>query len=132
MAILSHNMADVPDTIPPIDADIYVFKIVKAEMEKVPDNAEYNPGADQLVVQLQIDQQGHKNHGRMQFDRILINDEQGRVKLKRLIKSSGLIPGPNFDTDTLVDRHCKADIKNRAGKGENAGVMYSNVKDYLF
>lgn len=132
MAIIQKNMSQVPDEIPPLDADDYVFKIVKAEVETIPTDADYNAGQEQLVVQLQVNQEGHKNHGRMQFDRILINDEQGEVKLKRLIKSAGLVPGANFDTDDLVDKNVRASVSNRAGKGKNAGKMFANIKEYLF
>lgn len=132
MAIIKRNMAEVPDEIPPLDAGIYVFKVVKAEVETIPDDAAYNPGKQQLAVQLQVDQEGHNLHGRMQFDRILLEDDQGLVKFKHLIKAAGLVPGNDFDTDTLVDKHVKAEVKNRAGKGENAGKMYANISKYLF
>lgn len=132
MAVIKKNMADVPDEIPPLDAGIYVFKVVKEELVTLDDNDKYNPGKDQLQIQLQVNSEGHPMHGRMQFDRITLGTDQGDVAFKRLIKSCGLIPGANFDTADLVDKNCRAEVVNRAGKGENAGKMYANIKQYIF
>jgi hypothetical protein len=132
MAIIKKNMADVPDEIPPLDADTYVFNIIKADVEEVDANDQWNPGKNQLVLQLQVDQPEHKNHGRMQFDRITLDTDRGDVQFKKLIKAAGLIPGAEFDTDSLVNCRVKATVKNRAGKGENSGKLYANIGEYLY
>lgn len=132
MAIIKKNMASVPDEIPPLDAGEYIFKILKADVEDIPDDDQWNPGKQRLVLQLQVDVEGSPMHGRMLFDRITLDTDQGDVAFKRLIKSAGLIPSSDFDTDTLVDRHCKATVKNSPGKGDKSGTIYANVKQYQF
>lgn len=132
MAIISYDMSQVPNEVPPLDADTYTFRVLSAEMETIDNDAQWNAGKDQLTLKLQVEQPDHKNNGRIHFDRFVLDDERDRIKFKAAIKSAGLVPSVSMDTDDLVDKLVKAEIKVRAGKGDNAGRFFANVSKYLF
>lgn len=135
MPKIAVNFDSVPDQILPIDPGIYPLEVISVEEESVASKKKPGEMYNQVVVKLQVRDDGNKNDGRTVYDRIGIDNDWGRVALKRLVKSCGLTPGPDgLELNDLVGKLCRARIANRTYKDDSTGETKeaSNIKEYLF
>lgn len=132
MATLNVDFSNVPDKLQPIPAAEYIFLVEDVTIEPIEEGK--MAGKDQLTVRLKVDDPASPSNGRIVFDRMVIGTEMGDIAIKRFIKSVGLVPGVDNDTDMYKNRHCRATVKVRTyqDKQTNEQKTANNVGEYLF
>lgn len=130
MPFIDVNFDDVPDNIQPIPAGLYILTIKEADVKPSKDEKSKN-----LILKLKVDDPSNPNHDRQIVDYCnLGNNDFAKVRLKRLQKSAGLVPGKGLNTDDLVGKTVKARISTAPFTNKDTGEVSerSNIAEYMF
>jgi hypothetical protein len=127
--ILELDLTDTPNEIPNVEAGIYDFKVVSANVENSKDGSQLN-----AVINLQVMTEGSQK-GRRLRDTIfgLTKDQSSpsNIKLRKFVLSAlGEIPKGGLNLPGTADKIVRAEVFMRPDK-QNPTLLYSNVKNYI-